>query len=301
MTPRDTIESEISEKISIILVTSPILVHPSTELLEKVVETFSLVEHLQRCKLLIIADGVKTGKFRPKKGQVPQDLVEKYERYLDNLDSLSNEPSSSIWQRTSVIRLPEHRGFGHAVFEGLVLASTEYVMVVQHDHPFNTRFSIQPVLEFMDSQQANYVSLPISTVFRHINRCSSLYQMDLRAKSVSLESGAGHGTTFTPILFWYDGTHIARRSAYLDLVFKGELAVPLGHFIEDTFSHTVMSRLREDFDRWFPVYSMWMFQPNPDGEIALIFHLDGRNYRTDEERRRLGWPPNPVIRVKDIC
>ena len=24
--------------------------------------------------------------------------------------------------------------------------------------------------------------------------------------------------TFTPILFWYDGTHVARRSAYLELV-----------------------------------------------------------------------------------
>ena len=36
-------------------------------------------------------------------------------------------------------------------------------------------------------------------------RCSSLHQIDLRGKSVHLD-----GAKFIPILFWYDGTHIAR-------------------------------------------------------------------------------------------
>ena len=37
------------------------------------------------------------------------------------------------------------------------------------------------------------------------SRCSSLHQIDLRGKSVHLD-----GAKFIPILFWYDGTHIAR-------------------------------------------------------------------------------------------
>ena len=60
-------------------------------------------------------------------------------------------------------------------------------------------------MEMLESGRAVYVSLPISTVWRHINRCSSLYQMELRHKTVILND-----CKFIPMLFWYDGTHIAR-------------------------------------------------------------------------------------------
>lgn len=165
------------------------------------------------------------------------------------------------------------------------------MLVVQHDHPFSLQFSLQPVLSFMQERGANYVSLPISTVWRHVNRASSLYQVELRKRS---ERWAD--CLFIPILFWYDGTHVARRQAYIDLVFEGEHPLPLGHFIEDTFSQKAMSLLRENFDHWFPVFSMYVFQPFLE-EAALIYHLDGRNYRTDEERLRLGWAENPPCRV----
>ena len=95
-------------------------------------------------------------------------------------------------------------------------------------------------------------------------RCSSLHQIDLRSKSLNLD-----GANFIPILFWYDGTHIARyvtelyeslyhilsvvisrRQSYIDLVFEGDIPSPVGQFIEDNFSGHVMSLLREDFDKY---------------------------------------------------
>ena len=279
----------VSERVTILMVTSPILSHPSTELMERVVSSFSLVSSLSSCNMLLLADGAKCGKFRPKRGMVPTDMVTNYSMYLDKLEELvENAETDSIWSRTKVIRMSEHLGFGHVVLHGLKLATTEYVMVLQHDHPFSIKFSISPVMEFMDSNKANYVSLPISTVWRHVNRCSSMHQIDLRAKAVTFGRGR-----FIPILFWYDGTHVARRETYIKLVFEGEQALPLGHFIEDTFSQWVMGLLREDYEKWFPVFSMYMFQPEQEKEEALIFHLDGRNYRTDKERRELGWGDNP--------
>ena len=145
---------------------------------------------------------------------------------------------------------------------------------------------IDPVIKFLDSGQAVYVTLPISTVWRHVNRCASLYQMDLRRKTITFE-----GTQFVPILFWYDGTHIARTKTYIKLVFEGEQSLPLGHFIEDTFSQWVMKLLREDYEKWHKVFSMFAYKPR-DEEEALIYHLDGRKYRTDEERKLLGWVDN---------
>jgi len=287
-----SVESPVKERVTIILVTSPILSHPTTELIEKVVESFTLVSWLSTCKLLLVADGAKVGKFRPKRGQVPGEMVLAYTEYLDRVQGLLDTAvPDSIWSRTSLVRLVEHKGFGHAVLHGLMMADTEYVMVVQHDHPFTNRFCLRPVIDFMDEHQANYVCLPISTVFRHINRCFSLHQMDLRAKAVTWNEAR-----FVPILFWYDGTHLARRKAYIKLVFEGDHPLPLGHFIEDTFSQRVMSLLREDYETWFPIFSMWMFQPKKDEETALILHLDGRNYRTDVDRLKLGYKANPVIK-----
>ena len=67
---------------------------------------------------------------------------------------------------------------------------------------------------------------------------------------------------------------------------------PLGQFIEDNFSQYVMGLLREDFEKWSKIYSMFVYQPFHD-EIALIYHLDGRKYKTDEEREEMGWGKNP--------
>ena len=43
--------------------------------------------------------------------------------------------------------------------------------------------------------------------------------------------------------------------------------------------------------RWSRVYSMMVYQPLAE-EAALIFHLDGRKYKTDQQRQELGWGRN---------
>ena len=81
---------------------------------------------------------------------------------------------------------------------------------------------------------------------------------------------------------------------------QGEHALPLGHFIEDTFSQRAMLLMREDYERWFPEFGTFVFRPCREGEErALICHLDGRNYREDRERRERGWGDNPVLRVRE--
>ena len=283
-------------ELGVVVVTSPIISHPSTALLETIFASFNLVEGLAGREVVVVADGVKgEGKYRPKRGEVPTKLVEAYAGYLDRVELLAKEAEpGSVWANTRVLRLPEHRGFGHALLAGLHEVTTEFVLVVQHDHPFTARFSIRPVLDFLEEGDANYVSLPISTVFRHINRCFSLHKMDLRARTLIRGDAR-----FTPILFWYDGTHVARRSAYLKLVYEGDQPLPLGVFIEDTFSQRAMQLMREDFSTWFPVFSTWMFQPSGEKqEEALICHLDGRNYMEDAQRLERGWAPNPKLVVK---
>lgn len=280
--------------LSIIFVTSPIMCHPSTELVEKVIQSFELVSGLEKCKLFLIADGVNVNlgnNYRPKRGIVPAKVAEAYQQYLDTLQQfISSAKEGDIWSRTNLIQMKERVGFGHAVLRGLNEASTEFVLVVQHDHPFVRRFDIRPVLDFMNAKKANYVNLPINTTFKHINKCWSEYQRDMRALGVKWGDGE-----FTPMMYWYDSTHVARRKTYLELVFTGDGQVPVGRFIEDTFSHQVLDRLKEDFDKWFPFYATYMYLPEKGKEIPLICHLDGRKYLTEEQRTKKGWGRNTVI------
>ena len=74
-------------------------------------------------------------------------------------------------------------------------------------------------------------------------------------------------------------------------MFEGSIPSPVGQFIEDNFSGRVMALLREDFDKWSKVFSMFVFQPFAE-ETALIYHLDGRKYKTDDQRKELGWGKN---------
>ena len=116
-----------------------------------------------------------------------------------------------------------------------------------------------------------------------------------RAVPVAGVLPGGTAATAIPVMFWYDSTHLARREAYLRLVFAGAEPLPVGRFIEDVFGHRVMARLREDFDRWAAVYRCWCLAVAPPGrtDVPLIYHLDGRKYFTDRQRAERGYIANP--------
>merc|ERR1719384_290133 len=106
------VELSLKERLTVLLVTSPIVSHPSTELLDKVVSSFQFVTDLNSCKLIILSDGVKCGKFRPKRGSVTNEMFSNYSSYLDKIDQkISEAEEDSLWSKTSLVRMSEHLGF----------------------------------------------------------------------------------------------------------------------------------------------------------------------------------------------
>ena len=306
----------LATRLTVIVVTSPVHCHPSTELLDKVVESLGLLPQLDQCRLIVVADGGREAtKYQPKAGKVPAATLAGYEQYLQALERRVAAAAAGVWSRAEVVRLAERVGFGHAVKRGLELSDTEYCLVVQHDHAFAqpaAALALPRVLQWMDAHAANYLSLPISTTFRHLNRCFSEYRVDVRGRAVPVAGALpGGGTaaaataTAIPVMFWYDSTHLARREAYLRLVFAGPKPLPVGRFIEDVFGHRVMARLRDDFDRWAAVYRCWCLAVAPPGrpDVPLIYHLDGRKYFTDRQRAAMGYSgnPNPVRGQRDAA
>lgn len=66
-------------ELTIIIVTSPIRCHPSTEMIERVVDSFRFAQSVVGCRIIIVADGTKAptddGLYAPKRGKVPADIV----------------------------------------------------------------------------------------------------------------------------------------------------------------------------------------------------------------------------------
>ena len=54
----------------------------------------------------------------------------------------ANHINFDIYFFHRLYRMPEHVGFGHAVYTAVQMCQTDYVMVVQHDHPFSLKFRL---------------------------------------------------------------------------------------------------------------------------------------------------------------
>jgi hypothetical protein len=80
-------------ELGLVLVTSPIPAHPSTSLLETIVSSFGLVVGLAGRPLVVVADGLKEGRLRPKRGEVPAAVAQAYRQ---GRQALTNLPPQGV-------------------------------------------------------------------------------------------------------------------------------------------------------------------------------------------------------------
>ena len=91
--------------LTIVLITSPIGVHPSTDLVDGVIASFELCDGLPNCPLIIVADGVKVNEKKKviwKQGIINNEIHQRYLGYCENLrkkyclNTLTDDDSSII-------------------------------------------------------------------------------------------------------------------------------------------------------------------------------------------------------------
>ena len=114
--------------------TTPYRTHPSTRLIEEVLESIHRLAGVgPDVKKVIVADGVKvreSSKFRA--GVVTAEDDAGYRHYLERVHHLTRTPGSSL-HGAELIALDERHGFAHALRRGLMRVSTPFVLVAQHD------------------------------------------------------------------------------------------------------------------------------------------------------------------------
>ena len=153
----------VQKLLTVIITTSPIQSHPSSKLLEDVLDSFVHIPDLGTCRKLLVCDGFKVIPHKrkdgggtnnqSKKGLISAEVGRRYEEFVDSVTERSSKGVHPFGcGATEVIRLKKHMGFAYAVKEALTRVDTPYVMVVQHDFAFVRPFDLRAVLNAMAAE-----------------------------------------------------------------------------------------------------------------------------------------------------
>ena len=270
--------------VTTVIVTSYVRSHPKTDLLLQVVESLKCIPSLEIGPKIIVFDGYNVSMdpkiWKTKKGLLTVEQAERYEMYFAAVKQLY-EGDTSVRDKIRLIKLDKHMGFAFAVREALLMCTTPYAMIVQHDRMFTKPFcDFKKVVKVMETNgHIKYVGLPTSRSQTHHVKLKRKYKLEEfsiknRINVVSeerSENGEAGGLTtrnlyLQPCIFWYDSNHLCNvnrylkiYSPYLQLFDKSVIEycgnenikrtkLKLGDFIEDKFGQaqrTILSKLHK--------------------------------------------------------
>jgi len=288
-------EEPVERILTIILTTSPVRSNPSTDMIEKVLESLELVEDIQNCRIIFVFDGYKIrddSKITSascRSGIISNSMIPLYEQYIENIRILIQ--SQDKYSNSHMLILEERHGFGYAVKKGLELVDTEFVMVVQHDRTFQKPFSMYPLLKILclsSDAQVNYIGFITTSTLNHVERLKSRLGSHGKPPDLSWAVPLNtNGVTLLPLLQWYDSTHVCRTDFYRDFVFGPNKLVKKGGFIEDKLGQQQLKDLKEHGESSFSVYGTYLMY-HGDNEVTVA-HLDGGDFHTEEQKQLKGW------------
>lgn len=270
---------QLKERLTVILTTSPVGRHPSTDLIDEVIGSMHLADDLPTCDMIIVCDGYKGTNSegvaykepRYRSGIVDPVSAQNYESYVAKLKTKAVDSKTS---NMKVLELESRHGFGFAVRAALEHVKTPYVLVMQHDRPFTRRCDLPRVVQAMDSNpsELKYVGVPTSTTVGHQYHVLSKY--GIRISPFHADS---KGLKMLPLIQWYDSTHICQVSHYRGFVFGPRRLVSSGGFIEDKLGQAQLADIRErGVEAAHPTYGTYLVQGDGFSE-ACVAHLDGRD------------------------
>lgn len=285
--------SDLADLLTIILTTSASPIHPSTELLERVVH--SLRRHadaLCPCRLIIVADGNKVGsRLNYRAGRINTEAHKSYAKYKENLRALI-AASTLPFERVELLELSTHHGFGFAVRAALEIVTTPLVCVVQHDRILLRDLDLGEIARFVLSSESRvgYVLLPTRATMDYPHRQRvRLGAHGIRPPLSCVEPFAlpvADGKQLLPCLGWYDSTHISLRSHYVDFIFaaapNAQRLITKGAFLENEIAPLQLAEIARDGME--EVVSKWRTYLYDDGVGSpLVGHLNGADAKSLDE------------------
>ena len=267
--------------LTIILTTSPIKSHPSTTVIDLVID--SVNKHLSsenKIKIIIVCDGYKTKKSNQKsnyKSAIINDIeVDNYKQYIQNIKSKYHDHNIDIIVRD------KNYGFAKNIFHVMkTFVQTKYVMILQHDWIFISNLNIDKMINLMEqNREIFYLNFQSSTTIDYINKMQNNYYNKILTEDYITKCG----TKLLKLPFWYDKPHICQTSHYVNHVFGKkhydpyiEKYIPIKKFVEDTYGQVILNDIKINGISAHEKYGTFLYNKSNQ---PLLMHINGRTFMT---------------------
>lgn len=252
LTEAEPQQGNMRDFITVIMPSSPILDHPSTEMIEQTIKDIRI--HLPNSEILITVDGVRAEQ------QTYKDNYEEYKRRL--LWKANHE-----WSNVLPIIFEKHSHQATMAREVLKLVKTPTILYVEHDTPLvpDRPYDWKGLTRNILDGTANIIRF--SHESKIIEEHKHLVLSDPEVK---------HGVRMIKTSQWSQRPHLASTAFYkhmLNTYFHPESLT----MIEDVIHQIVEIDMRQAGKQaWFN-WRIWMYAPeDPDGSILRSYNLDGR-------------------------
>ncbi len=273
----------VDQLLGIVLVTSVLPVHPSTEMVTAVMATHLKNEPaLDACVKIVVCDRPKLAKpgcVKFKSGRVSVDDVARYDAYCDELVRLCDQ-GTWPWVKCVVHRMERYGGFGMCLKQGLSMLRMPFALVLQHDRLLKRAFDAHDVLlTMLRRPRVRYIGLASNS--------SVGSEARYRTMGIPVHKGAiateGQHRKLSPLPFWYDSTHVASVQFYLDCVFGWHVfegtqydkpfRLKTGDFPEDKLGNAMLAFMKLNGMRVHPLFGSYLLD---DGATVYCRHVHGR-------------------------
>lgn len=253
---------EPSDLVTVLIPTSPALVQPSTEALERVVASVREQPELAGAEIVLMFDGVRSEQ---------EKLRAAYEEYQHRALWLANHE----WGHVLPLRFEEHLHQAAMTRAALDRVRTPLVLFVEHDTPLVGEIDWAALCRAVRSDAANLVRLHHEA--RIHDEHLHLYPDGDEAQEVS-------GAPMVRTAQWSQRPHLATTDFYR-WVLREHFGSEARTMIEDVMHGVVDFHWREhrDWDR----FRLWVYRP--PGDIKRSGHLDTRG----------GEPKHPMVFAYD--
>ena len=222
-------QKSISDSVTAVITSSPSPSHPSTTLIDSVIDSFSHIHELSLCRVIIIFDGYEVREnHEMKKGKVTSTMAENYELNISAIIEKYNNADQYHIHKSDT-----HRGFALCVKLGLELCETKYALIVQHDRiflppppPFSScpsssapTPSLLKLISLMETHtHIRYIGYPTQTSCSHAAQLLDRYYLSCYT-SYNKARIPVTGTLYflQPLTFWFDSNHFIHIQRYLEI------------------------------------------------------------------------------------
>jgi len=244
----------IQEALTVIIPTSPIPSHPSTEIID---QTIKSVRFHTNSDIILTIDGI-----RPEQ----ENMQEQYEEYIRQLLWKCNFEYTNIMP----VIFNEHKHQSGMMKETLPLVKTPLLLYVEHDTPLVTDMPIdwQYLIQIILDQKAHVIRFH--------------YESFVPKEHEYLMVGKPEGDLLKTVQ-WSQRPHLARTEFYKDAMrFFSEDA---NCFIEDLLYGKLLAAVQvEGVGNW----QDWkVFIYHPEGDIKRSLNLDGRGTDKKYEKEQI--------------